>query len=82
MDPYLMGAAGFQAYGNQAVPVFFVQKPVVGYGRLSFFKIHKPLNDRALFSAERGADRAGFRADLPADNGKIFPADLLFLCHA
>lgn len=45
MNPYLMGAAGFQDQGDQAVPVLFIQNPVVGDGIFSPFKIHAPLND-------------------------------------
>ena len=45
MNPYLMGTAGFQDQGDQAVPVLFIQNPVVGDGIFSLFKIHAPLND-------------------------------------
>ena len=75
MNPYLMGAAGFQDQGNQAVPVLFIQNPVVGDGIFSLFKIHAPLNDRPLFSGKRCGNGAFRRRDRTLYDGKVFPCD-------
>ena len=50
MNSYLMGAAGFQNQGDQAVPVFFVQNFVMGNSGFSVFKIHRPFDDRAFLA--------------------------------
>ena len=50
MDTDLMGAAGFQLKGDQAVPIFFFYQFIMGDGFFSMVKIYGALNDGAFFA--------------------------------
>ena len=81
MDPYLMGTAGFQAEGNQAVPVFLVNDLVMCDCRLAVFKVHGPFYNGAGHAGKRRVDRTGVRCDNPSYDSKIFPVDPVSAYH-
>ena len=53
----LMGAAGFQMNGEQAVPVFYFHHLIMGDGSVTFFKVYHTLDNRSLFSGNGGINR-------------------------
>lgn len=77
-----MGSAGLQLERHQAVSIGFLDQVVMSDGRFAPVKIHNPFNDRAFFAGKRRTYSSGLRGDMSPDNGKVFPADLLFLCHS
>ena len=81
MYPDLMSAAGFQTKGDQAVPVFLAQDSVMGDCRLTMFKVHNPLNDGAGLAGQRRIDSTALWCDLPPNDGKIFPVELVPAYH-
>ena len=81
MDPDLMGAAGLQAQGDQAVPVSYGDNLIVGDRGLAFLPVYNPFDDGAFPAGERGSDGAGFRHDMSSCYSQVFPADFFALGH-
>ena len=75
MNSYLMGAAGFQNQGDQAVPVFYIQNLVMGNGGFAFFEIHGTLDDGTFFAGQGRRNGAFLRSDRAFYNGKVFSGD-------
>ena len=89
MNPDLMGAAGLQADGCQGTGLLpsagkrklpAEKAPVTGAGRVSAFRIHPALNERAGNSSDGSVDDTGFR-QISLHRGQIGAADLPFLKH-
>ena len=59
------------------MPVFFVDDPVMSNRVFSVFVIDLPLDQRSPGPSDRRVDRTLGRCDLTANNGKIFPCDLM-----
>ena len=75
MNSYLMGAAGFQNQGDQAVPVFYIQNLVMGNGGFAFFEIHGTLDNGTFFAGQGRSNGTFLRSDRTLYNGKIFSGD-------
>ena len=81
MDTDLMSAACLQDKGDEAVPVLFFYDPVMGDCPLAVLKVDPTLNERSACPADGSVYRAGRRGDVSADDGKIFPPDLVARGH-
>ena len=73
MDTDLMGAAGFQLKGDQAVPVFFFYQFIMGDGFFSMVKIYGAFDDGAFFTGKRGCDGHCRRGEVTLYDCQVFP---------
>ena len=73
MDTDLMGAAGFQLKGDQAVPIFFFYQFIMGDGFFTMIKIYGAFNDGAFFAGKRGCDGSNRWGEVTLYDGQVFP---------
>jgi len=81
MDTDLMGAAGFQLKGDQAVPIFFFYQFIMGDGFFSMVKIYGALNDGAFFAGKRCCDGSCGWGEVTLYDCQVFPVYQAFFCH-
>ena len=82
VDAYLMGTAGLQDEGDEAVSVFFFYSPVMCECILSVVIVHFTLDERTSGPSDGRIDGAGRRGDVPAHHGQIFSFNFMARCHA
>ena len=73
MDTDLMGAAGFQLKGDQAVPVFFFYQFIMGDGFFTMIKIYGAFNNGAFFAGKRGCDGSSRWGEVTLYDCQVFP---------
>lgn len=78
MDTDLMGAAGFQLKGDQAVPIFFFYQFIMGDGFFSMVKIYGALNDGAFFAGKRCCDGSCGWGEITLYDCQVFPCTRRF----
>ena len=81
MDTDLMGAAGFQLKGDQAVPIFFFYQFIMGDGFFTMFKIYGAFNNGAFFAGKRGCDGSCGWGEVTFYDGQVFPVYQAFFGH-
>ena len=81
MNADLMGTTCLQDERDEAVPIFFFQHPVVGYGPFSMLKIHTALNNGTALAAKGSVDGALRRQDRAAHHRKILPKQFRSMRH-